>query len=217
MFLRHGCDPYPITTLSSTLSRLSSLRHLLLEGHDSAAVDVATSHTADCHAASACLAAAVGALTGLQSLELSELRRFLSHHDCHHHLRGLTGLTHLDLSYLVPDAGGSGAALVAMLSGMIQLQRLALFGEHCCAHIIHHLSTDGVPALLMLETLVLPDGIRHGTCMLLARNVRDGLLPHLQRVGVRQTDAQLAKLNSCAVRNVFRRPVDILQYLQNLQ
>lgn len=195
-------DPFPFNTLSASLSRLSFLRHLVLGGHDAYPKFDIELHAADCRTASARLAAALGTLTRLQSLELGDLCRFLSWSDCHHHLQGLTGLSHLSFVNQVEpevsgyDTGGDSAGVISLLVQMSQLQRLLLWGDHDCnVQTIHRLVSDAVPALHLLTTLVLPDGIEHASCVLLAENARDGRLPHLQRVGLVKTAEQLAELN----------------------
>jgi hypothetical protein len=115
----------------------------------------------------------------------------------------------LHLSHLVTgpahgdNTGGDGADIVSLLSGMTQLQCLALFDDHCCAQTTHRLLTEAVPALPLLATLALPDGMGHAACLLLAAIIRDGALPLLQRVGVSRTVEVLAEFNSCADRAVF--------------
>lgn len=205
-------NPVLTNALSAGLSRLSSLRELILEGTgEFFAADVPDA--ADFCAASARLAAAVGNLTGLRHLGLNSLRSFLRPSDCRHHLRRLTQLSHLDVAHLVPtpgDAtGGDGAEIVSMLSSMSQLRCLLLFSERCCAQTAHRVIAEAVPALPLLHTLVLPGGAEHSSCLLLAAKVRDGALPLLQTVGVVQTTDQLDELNVCANRTIFHEPCDV--------
>lgn len=136
-------DPVLTNALSAGLSRLSSLRELILEGTGeffAAGVPV----TADFRVASARLAAAVGNLTGLRHLELNSLRRCLRLSDCRHHLRRLTQVSHLNVAHLVPvptpgDAtGGDGAEIVNMLSSMSQLPATVWRAVLCSDCAPHH-------------------------------------------------------------------------------
>lgn len=112
-------------------------------------------------------AAAVGALTGLQSLELVQLRRFLCWREiCHSHLQGLSGLSYLKLSYLAPGdaAGGDGAGFASMLSGMTQLQALILPDQHCATRHLHRVGVRLTAAQLVeLNTLVRRDVFQRST------------------------------------------------------
>lgn len=141
------------------------------------------------------------------------MHRFLQARDCYHHLRRLTNLLRLELSYLEPvptpgnDVDTHGEEIVIMLSGMTRLQCLVLLSECCCAQTAHRLVTEDVPALPLLDTLALRDydSVELTSCLLLAAKIRDGVLPLLQRVQVDLSvkPEQLAELNSCAARAVF--------------
>lgn len=87
-------DPACIVALASSLACLSSLQSLAITGwgHYMPAL---TAHDDDCRAASLQLAAAVGALAGLQTLALCKLHRCLNEQDFYLQIGGLTRLTSL--------------------------------------------------------------------------------------------------------------------------
>lgn len=121
-------DASPLAALSCGLSRLSSLRSLTVTGNTPCLIVSANPEDwpwqAVLGAAGVQLAAAVGALTGLEALNLSNLWPFLSRGACWEHLRGLTALQTLTLRDLgsgeglggppSPD-GGDGSPLDEML------------------------------------------------------------------------------------------------------
>lgn len=151
------CELSYFNTPSSSLARLSSLRTLEVNGWRNHA-----SFLAPDFEASAQLAAAVGTLTGLHTLELTGLP-FLSAHDRHLHLRGLTALTSLHLfdggKVPQPEALGNvaadGTAVAGLLSGMTRLQHLQVAGTGLSAQGSLHLLSKTIPALPMLQELTL--------------------------------------------------------------
>lgn len=113
------------------------------------------------------------------------------------------------------DTGGDAAGVISLLAQMSQLQRLLLWGDHDCnVQTIHGLVSEAVPALPLLTTMFLPDGIEHASCVLLAENARDGRLLHLQRVGLVKTAEQLAELNVFA--DIFDFADEIIENLETL-
>lgn len=217
LFLRIGCHPSGsaatcLHTLSMGLSRLTALRSLaFFGGHP---YDV-TRDTAQ-RAASEELARGIGALTGLEPLELSCLEGCVSAHDCYAHLRRLTALRSLSITGVgdwLPLAwqGDGGDAMVDMLSGssgmlscMTRLTCLTLTSSHMLPERgATALLTVAVPVLAGLQFLeVLGEGehLRRVPFKRLAAKMRAGHLAALHRVCVDLPDEVLSDLNRLAQR-----------------
>jgi hypothetical protein len=194
-------------SLSAALARLSSLRTLVIGGWVLRPRNVAAG-TAAHLSASEHLAAAIGALTSLNILSLSDLP-FLQEHTCHVHLTGLTALTRLTLTDLAPGLLHPGApqdvgqALVSMLAGMTRLSSLQVTDKKTSKRATLRVLSEAVPALPLLETLFLPAGVDSDDCMALAHKIQAGSLERLRLLVARMGPVPLAHLNSAAGRDVF--------------
>lgn len=215
-------DPACIVALASSLACLSSLQTLAITGPHSGwghYMPALTAHDDDCRAASLQLAAAVGALAGLQTLALCKLHRCLNEQDFYLQIRGLTRLTSLGLWALAPavlpgETGGAAALdgndMAGMLSGLTRLERLELADARTRAHtrlcIFSALPT--LPSLVAV-TIRGRDGDDHAACVVLAQHIQAGRLPRLQVLCVQQntsiqpSPSWLALLNQLAARDVF--------------
>lgn len=206
-------EPQYMQTLASALSSLASLRKLRISCTVCAPHPI-TAHTVDRRSAvSAHIAAAIGALTGLELLFLSDLHPLLTARDCHAHLHHLTGLTHLHLVDLgapgrpPAEAADDGQALVGMLSGMTQLTYVRATDVHTSAAATSRFLSDAVPALPLLQTLVLPEGVDEASCAMLAVQIQRGRLPDLKTIRTEGSSAgRVAELNYMADRDVFQLP-----------
>lgn len=133
----HSSTAACLQTLSTGLSCLTRLRSLTLCGEEQLHQDddiIAFILDAVRRAASELLARAIGALTGLETLQLcGNLEGIVSAHDCYMRLGRLTALRSLGICNLglwLPLArqgnGDGGDALVGLLSGMTRLVSLML-------------------------------------------------------------------------------------------
>lgn len=195
-------DPSYFQTLSSGLTRLSSLCNLGIDGHAAEPHNVAAA--TDAHlSASGDLAAAIGTLTSLYSLSLRTLYPFLQEHECHVRLTRLTGLARLYISDLAPDAAPDvGEARVSMLAGMTRLTSLQATDDKTSERATLRVLSEAVPALPLLETLYLPACTSLDAYQVLADKIRAGSLARLREV-LCMGASRVAILNSIAGRDVF--------------
>lgn len=102
--------------------------------------------------------------------------------------------------------GDSGDAVVSMLDGMTHLVHLKTISVPSSARAMYRFVSEAVPALVHLQTVVLPDGVEPAVCRVLASKLRDGQLPGLRTVLLTETAEQIADLNLVAERPVFALP-----------
>jgi Leucine-rich repeat (LRR) protein len=214
-------------TLGCSLRKLSALKQLNISGNEVADAEgqELPDWTAEMSAAaSQCLTAAIGSLTGLKVLRLDKLHR-LSVQDCCMHLSHLERLTNLSLGSLTGPAEDEDDDIVEadergfadLLCGLVSLTWLSL-GEIDLSDEATALFNVAVPQLTALTHLELTcTQLRMLQCAVLASSVRG--LPLLQEitlsptaVGVDLPDDEedefrqaLIDLNNIAGRQVFRR------------
>lgn len=134
-FCSASSDAACLTLLSSGLSQMPWLRSLAITGKAAQQLSAMDGYAT----ASEALTRSIGALTGLTKLQLSNMRGAVTVQDCSRHLRALTELRSLALSWWIcaPEdeprgCGLAGAeAIAGMLLGKTQLTRLELI---CASH-----------------------------------------------------------------------------------
>lgn len=193
----HSSTAACLQTLSTGLSCLTRLRSLTLCGEEQLHQDddiIAFILDAARQAASEQLARAIGALTGLETLQLcGNLEGIVSAHDCYMRLGWLTALRSLGICNLglwLPLArqgnGDGGDALVGLLAGMMRLVSLMLKNSSMsepAASAVLSSAVPALPALQYLEVWADPhEERRHVPLLLLAAKMREGRLLHLRNV-----------------------------------
>lgn len=201
-----------LSELSFGLSHLVSLRYLELHADSVSMMETA----GDDHTESETLARAMGALTGLEYLSLSEMDRAVRDSDLRLHLTSLSHLkvfelvcrpTPEDAEELGDDDGGAG--FVTLLSNMVQLERLEVTATFS-PPAVHRLLTQGVLALPALQVLNIWSDEDTEQCQAgfvqLAASVGEGRLPLLRQVSTRNlSSAAMVDLNHSVGRQLFYR------------